>query len=265
MDALAIDGGHGRATVYLQGAHVTSWLPTGGEEMLFVSDAARFEVGEPIRGGVPVAFPQFAELGPLPMHGFAHTLPWEWTALGDAGVRLTLRDSDATRAMWPHRFVAELAVVMGPGSLTLRFTVNNVGAAALRWAGTLHTFVALDAARTLIRGLGPGRYVDRGRGSRPSEDTEAVLRIPGHTDRAYLDAGPEVEVDDGRRRLLIGKAGFRDTVVWNPGPETSPRFSDLRADDYRRFVCIEAAEVRPVTVAGGAEWRGSQTLQISSP
>lgn len=265
LAAVEIECGHGRATVYLQGGHVTSWVPAGGAEALFVSDAARFEVGGSIRGGVPIAFPQFAELGPLPMHGFAHTCPWEWTPRADAAVRLTLRESDATRAMWPHRFVAELDVTLGPRSLMLEFTVRNVDAGALRWAGTLHTFVALDAAETRIRGLGPGRYVDRGHGSRPAEDTERVLRIPGHTDRAYLDAGPEVEVDDGRRRLVIGKTGFRDTVVWNPGPETSPRFPDLRPDDHWRFVCIEAAEMRPVTVPAGGEWRGSQTLRISSP
>jgi glucose-6-phosphate 1-epimerase len=265
MDTVEIDGPDGTATVYLQGGHVTSWVPAGGADVLFVSAAARFAVGEAIRGGVPVAFPQFAELGPLPMHGFAHTLPWEWTGLADPAVRLTLRDSDATRAMWPHRFVAELDVSLAPNALTLGFTVSNHGAGALRWAGTLHTFVALDAPRTRIRGLGPGRYVDRGRGSRPAMDGEAVLRIPGHTDRAYLDAGPEVEVEDGHRRLEIGKTGFRDTVVWNPGPETSPRFPGLRPDDHRRFVCIEAAEVRPVTVPAGGEWRGSQILRVASP
>ncbi|MGZ8272586.1 MAG: D-hexose-6-phosphate mutarotase [Burkholderiaceae bacterium] len=264
MATIEIDCEHGRATVYLQGAHVTSWVPAGGDEALFVSDVARFAVGESIRGGVPVAFPQFAELGPLPMHGFAHTLPWQWTVLADAAVRLTLRDSDATRAMWPHRFAAELDVELAPRALRLGFAVRNLGSRELRWAGTLHTFVALDAPETRIRGLGPGRYVDRGHGSRSAEDVQRSLRIPGHTDRAYLDAGPEVDVDDGRRRLVIGKTGFRDTVVWNPGRETSPRFSDLQPDDHRRFVCIEAAEVRPVTVPAGGEWRGSQTLLISS-
>lgn len=265
MAAIDIECEHGRATVYLQGGHVTSWIPAGGREALFVSDAARFALGEPIRGGVPIAFPQFAELGPLPMHGFANTLQWEWTALADTGVRLTLRDSDATRVLWPHRFVVELDVTLAPDLLALGFTVRNAGADALRWAGTLHTFVALDASHTGIRGLGPGRYVDRGRGSRHAEDLQSVLRIPGHTDRAYLDAGPEVGVDDGQRSLAIGKTGFRDTVVWNPGPETSPRFSDLAPDDHRHFVCIEAAEVRPVTVAAGEAWRGSQTLRICAP
>jgi glucose-6-phosphate 1-epimerase len=240
-------------------------VPAGATEVLFVSEAARFAPGESIRGGVPVAFPQFAELGPLPMHGFAHTRPWDCTRRSDDGAMLTLRDDAATRAVWPHRFVAELDVQLGAGTLTLGFSVRNVGSAALQWAGTLHTFVALDARRARLTGLGPGRFVDRGNGSRPSEDRAAILQIPGHTDRAYLDAGPAVDVADGRRALTIRKAGFRDTVVWNPGPETSARFPDLRPDDHAAFVCIEAAEVRPVTVAPGDVWRGRQELQVRQP
>jgi glucose-6-phosphate 1-epimerase len=260
--AIALDGAHGRATIYVQGAHVTSWIPAGGAERLFVSRAARFAPGDPIRGGVPVCFPQFAELGTLPMHGFAQVLRWEWRASGDAAVELTLRDTADTRALWPHRYTARLLVALEPATLRLEFRVRNDDDAPLQWSGTLHTFVALDARHAVLRGLGPAPYVDRGHGSRPADDPGDSLGIPGHVDRAYLDAGAEVRVDDGRRRLVIGKAGFRDTVVWNPGPETSARFPDLEADDHQRFVCIEAAEVRRVEVAAGAEWRGRQVLRV---
>lgn len=260
---LAIDCAHGRATIYLQGAHVTSWIPTGGAEVLFVSEAARFAPQAAIRGGVPIAFPQFAELGPLPMHGFAHVARWEWSGGGEASARLTLRDSDRTRALWPHRFVARLSVALRPGTLALRLAVFNPGTAPLAWSGTLHTFLALDAPQVRIRGLGPGPFVDRGRGSRPADDPAPELRIPGHTDRVYLDAGPRVAVDDGRRRLVVAKRGFRDTVVWNPGPETSARFADLRPDEHTAFVCVEAAEVRPVSVPPGATWQGGQTLRLA--
>lgn len=264
LPVLRIDSDVGEATVYLQGAHLTSWVPRGEREMLFVGTAARFGPGESIRGGVPIAFPQFAELGPLPMHGFAHTMPWTWSGSTDRSAGLTLVDTAATRALWPHRFVAQFAVVLGPGTLTLAFSVGNTGRASFEWAGTLHTFVALEAARAELRGLGPARYVDRAHGGRIGEDREPVLRIAGHTDRAYLDAGPQVQAADGRRRLVIGKTGFRDTVVWNPGPETTPRFPDLGPDDHGRFVCIEAAEVRPVEVAPGTTWHGTQVLRTAS-
>src|SRR5262245_32434766 len=47
------------AEMYLHGAHVTSWKPTGTEEVFFVSRQSRWEHGRAIRGGVPVCFPWF--------------------------------------------------------------------------------------------------------------------------------------------------------------------------------------------------------------
>ena len=262
MATVEIECAFGTATVYLHGAHVTSWVPAGGEEMLFVSERAGFAAGESIRGGVPVCFPQFAELGRLPMHGFAHIVPWEWVTASDSAATLALVDSEWTRALWPHRFRALLTVSVDKDTLQLAFTVCNEGTMPLQWAGTLHTFLALDVSRTHIHGLGPAWFVDRGHGSRLTEDPDTELRIPRHTDRAYLDAGPQVEVDDGRRHLLVSKDGFRDTVVWNPGPETTARFPDLAPDDHLRFACIEAAEVRQVQVPPGGDWQGRQTLRI---
>jgi len=265
LATVEIDGEFGAATIVLQGAHVISWVPRGHKEMLFVSRAARFGPGSSIRGGVPICFPQFAELGPLPKHGFAHVLPWQWSGDGDGAACFALRDSDATRALWPHRFAATLSVELGPSSLHLVFCVRNNDDAPWQWSGTLHTYLALDARNPALHGLGPAWFVDRGHNSRFTEDPDPVLRIPGHTDRVYLDAGPEVQVSDGRRGLIVGKTGFRDTVVWNPGPETVARFPDLEPQDHARFVCIEAAEVRPVTVAPGESWTGTQTLRRLGP
>jgi glucose-6-phosphate 1-epimerase len=87
----------GQAEIYLYGAHLTSWTPAGGGEALFLSRAAKYEPGVPIRGGVPVIFPQFAELGPLPKHGFARVHSWRWTdSPGEAATatRATLELTD---------------------------------------------------------------------------------------------------------------------------------------------------------------------------
>jgi glucose-6-phosphate 1-epimerase len=86
------------------GATVTSWKTGAGQEVLFVSSAADLSGARPIRGGIPVAFPQFGAQGPLPMHGFARTAVWETVAVEDGAVEMALRDDEATRALWPHAF-----------------------------------------------------------------------------------------------------------------------------------------------------------------
>ena len=44
------------AQVFLQGAHVAAFQPAGAQPVLFMSPRSHFEIGKPIRGGVPVVF-----------------------------------------------------------------------------------------------------------------------------------------------------------------------------------------------------------------
>src|SRR5205823_1519128 len=93
----------------------TSWIPSGGTERLFLSTRSEFSSGRAIRGGVPVIFPQFASEGPLPKHGFARNLPWQFVSCTPHGsdraaATLRLDASAATKAIWPHAFQAELTV-----------------------------------------------------------------------------------------------------------------------------------------------------------
>jgi glucose-6-phosphate 1-epimerase len=51
------------AIVTGHGAHVVSWIPCGDDERLFLSPKSALDRHSPIRGGVPVVFPQFATYG----------------------------------------------------------------------------------------------------------------------------------------------------------------------------------------------------------
>jgi len=43
-----------KAELYLQGAHLTHWQPTGQEPVLFLSECSFFIPGKAIRGGIPI-------------------------------------------------------------------------------------------------------------------------------------------------------------------------------------------------------------------
>jgi len=67
------------AEIYLHGAQVTSWKPAGAEEVIFLSEHARWEDGHAIRGGIPICFPWFrakADDPNAPAHGFVRTKAW---------------------------------------------------------------------------------------------------------------------------------------------------------------------------------------------
>lgn len=260
-----------RAGVYLQGAHVARWTDAAGGDLLFVSERSAFAAGTPIRGGIPVVFPQFADQGPLPKHGFARTARWERVDAGTAPdgaafALLRLGDDRATRALWPHPFLAELRVAVGAVTLEVALRVANTGDGTMAFTCALHTYLRVgDVRRTAVEGLAGVRYLDKVEaGAERTEERETVT-IGGETDRVYLAAPDRLRIHDGEsgRTVVVEKRGFRDAVVWNPWEELARGLPDLGDDEYLRMLCVEPANAaEPVRLAPGEEWTGTQRLRV---
>ena len=250
------------ASVALHGGHVVSWRTAAGVERLFLSDRATTAGGAAIRGGIPVCFPQFAGLGPLPKHGFARTA--RWSQLGASTFALDVA-ADAWPG-WPHRAALILDVLLGPGTLTTLLRVFNHGEVALSFTGALHTYLACrDVTAVTVHGLEgreihPGGHVD---GAIGFGDGSADV------DLAVLAAAGPVRVDglglDPGRPLSCAQTGFPDVVVWNVGARLGAAMGDLGKGQWRDYVCVEAAVVAdPIVVAPGSSWTGSQTLSVGA-
>jgi glucose-6-phosphate 1-epimerase len=250
------------AMLAIQGAHLFSWRPAPDDEVMFVSALAQRRAGVAIRGGVPVIFPQFADLGPLPKHGFARTIDWAVVDRGPSSVTLRLDDTATTRALWPHAFSIELSAALDD-RLSIALAVRNRGDAPFEFTAALHTYFRVgDIATTRIGGLDGLRYRDKVTG-RDGLERSPELGFAGETDRVYLDAPSRLELRDPTlgRVTTIETRGFGDAVVWNPWIERSRDFKDLAPDDYRRFVCIEPAVIgRPVTLAPDEQWLGEMEV-----
>jgi len=262
----AADGA--RAEIYLHGAHVASWVPAGAsEDRLFLSATSRFGEGEAIRGGVPVCFPQFADQGALAPHGFVRTTAWtlvraERQPTGAAQATLRIAGTPAMRALWPHAFTLALTVTVGGNALALELAAANDGPAPFAFTGALHTYLRVaDTRRTHVRGLAGVRYRDKV--LRHDDDVEAapLLAVDRHLDRVYRAVPEVVTVEEPERTTEVRATGFRDTVVWNPGPERGATMDDLEPGGCARMLCVEAAVASaPAIVAPGATWRGTQSL-----
>ena len=67
------------AVISIYAGHVLSYQPKGQADVLWVSDQAIYEVGGPIRGGIPIIWPWF---GAHPtdsskyIHGFVRRMMW---------------------------------------------------------------------------------------------------------------------------------------------------------------------------------------------
>ncbi len=254
------------AEIYCNGAHVTSWR-SSGEEMLFLSERSRFSAGQPIRGGIPLVFPQFGP-GELPQHGFARNSLWrvvsEGTgAAGAIEIVLELDDSRYTRAMWDHAFRAELGILLTE-ELGIELRVTNRDNEAFEFTAALHTYFAVsNIASAYIYGLRNLDYLDSLQERRRCRETVQKVSFDGEVDRIYLSTPDELSVvDEGSGRgVSIHKSGFPDAVVWNPWIEKARRMQDFGDEEYRRMVCVEAGAIAsPVRLEKGRTWKGSQTL-----
>jgi glucose-6-phosphate 1-epimerase len=252
------------------GAHVTSWKPASGEERLFLSSRSAFTPNAAIRGGVPIIFPQFATMGPLPKHGFARVREWELlragrTRKGQGEAQLRLTANGGTRARWNHAFQATFVVTVGGMSLSLALSVLNEDAAPFEFTAALHTYLLIDDVREAsVRGLQGVCYRDAAAGNAQGRQEEEELEAGpggGELDRIYFDVRAPLEVRDALRRTRVAMTGFTDVVVWNPGEERAAALTDLEPGGWLRMLCVEAAAIgTPVRLEPGERWTGQQTL-----
>jgi glucose-6-phosphate 1-epimerase len=265
VELTAPDGAFAR--VYLDGAHVTSWIPAGSNvDRLFVSREAQYGPGCSIRGGIPVCFPQFGPFGPIGHHGFARLSRWSVVRQEavDGGARLVLRltDSEHSRDLWPFAFRADLSVHVAASTLTVQLTVTNTDLQPISFTAALHPYFAVENAyATQVCGLSGLRYRDGLRDGNEFDEAGDVLPIDGHIDRVYYATPDVIELREPDRTLRIEKRGFPDTVVWNPGAEGTRTRADFADGDEVHLVCVEAAVVRPpVLLASGEQWVGTQLM-----
>ena len=165
------NGGLSRAVVstpeshgelFLQGAHVSAWYPTGHQRVLWLSQKSNFEKGKAIRGGVPICFPWFgpnANDSAAPAHGTARLVDWQVIATElkkDGAIEISLK----TR-MDP--FVLSYRVEFGRVlKMTLNTELPTNATSRQVFEDALHTYFAVSEIRSVsIAGLEDTAFIDK--------------------------------------------------------------------------------------------------------
>ena len=142
------------------GGRLMSW-DLDGEPVISWPDPANWGRPAGIRGGNPLLFPflgrhrvggkiglwQDAQgvVREVPMHGFARDLPFSAELSADGtGIRMTLSDSDATRAGYPFGFRFEAAYrLLDAATLEVEFVTTNTGDTRLPYYAGHHFYFFL--------------------------------------------------------------------------------------------------------------------------
>lgn len=270
---ITVSNKYADADICLYGAHITSFRPRNTMDVLWMSPESFFEVGKPIRGGIPVCFPWF---GPhktdpeKPQHGFARLMYWDVleTAVkpnGETLIRLQLCSSEETKAYWPYDFCAEITITVGL-TLTVSLNVTNKSTEVFKYGCALHSYYHLSAIENLsIEGLEGTTYYNQLTCEKGIQQ-EHYLHIQGAFTRHYLDTETPVVIADPvfRRRIKVDKTGSKVTTVWNPGEEASAQIVDLDDESYETFVCVEATNAFDfeIQLAPGESYETSAIISL---
>ena len=271
LSRFVVTNGLAEAHVYLLGAQVTHFQPIGHEPLLWLSPISSFQIGNAIRGGVPICWPWF---GPhptkpeLPAHGLARTR--EWRALdvaqlsdGRTRLRLALSDDPSTLSVWPHRFALTLTATIG-ASLEVELTTTNTGDEPFSYTDALHTYLRVgNVRRASVTGIEGQPFVHSTRKYRGVQ-AGPISFDGGEVNNIYGPSRTPVSVHDPsmKRRIDVVKRGSEATVVWNPGEAGAASMKDVGAHGSE-FLCVEAgtcADAR-VTLLPGTSHVTTQVIQ----
>jgi glucose-6-phosphate 1-epimerase len=265
----------GTAEVYFQGAHVTGWHPAAAAEpVVWMSGSSYYELGKPLRGGVPICFPWFgphASDAKAPAHGFGRLRDWNLIEASEASdgtvtLALELASEKALTPLWPHAFRAVHRITIG-ATLTMALEVTNPGAEAFTFEEALHTYFAVrDVRNVTITGLEQTDYLDKVAGFERKNQGGDPIRFTGETDRVYLNTTATCVIHDpgARRRIAIRKTGSEATVVWNPWIAKARAMPDFGDDEWPKMVCVETCNVNvhARTLAPGASHTMTAIVEV---
>lgn len=255
LEALEVHHPLFEATVVLQGAHLTRFIPKNESDWLWLSPTARFEPGQAIRGGIPVCWPWFGDparnapevrkrVKTSSPHGFARTALWKLEDVRENAheveISLSLYANDDFADLWNGHALALITFSFSVRGCQLALTTTNLSSDPLAFSQALHTYLpTTDITRSRVLGLGFSNYIDTLKDWEYCTQDGPVY-FDGETDRIYESGEPLTIATPGASRKLTA-VGSDSTVVWNPGPDKAIALSDFPDAAWQTILCVETA------------------------
>jgi len=239
------------ASICLQGAHLLSWVPAGGNDVIWMSSQARPQPAKSLRGGIPVCWPWFGaheKNADYPAHGFARTVMWQLqnvNVLAEGKTQITLKlDMQAMdehiQTMWPYDCELEYIITLSE-TLKLELMTKNKSSENIQITQALHSYFNIgDIVKTQLHGLDGLEYLDKPDGFKRKKQ-QGVVSISEEVDRIYLQTQDDILITAPNKNIRLAAQGSRSTVVWNPWQEMAEKMADLGENGYLKMLCVETA------------------------
>lgn len=242
-----------QALISLFGGQVLSYKPAcEHQDLLFLSDKAIYNQEKAIRGGIPICWPWF---GPDTeglsnrSHGFARNSFWAVASTDvseDSATKITLKpvQSPETTEIWPHQFDLILEITI-TNTLDLNLVTRNKGDKPFFITQALHAYFQIgNINHVQVLGLEDTDYLDKLDSAQQKKQTGAVT-IAEEVDRIYTGPQSPLIIEDPiiNRNIQVSFTGGNTAIIWNPWKIKSSQMTDLDANDYNHFLCVETGNV----------------------
>lgn len=234
------------AKIFLQGAQLTQFTPSGKNPLIWVSNEEDYQEGKSIRGGIPICWPWFG-VNPnpdWPIHGVARTSLWRAGEVSEQDdeirVSLTLPMTQVDETYWPYKSTLKVEFIL-TSKLEVRLTTTNLSEQTITFSQALHTYFPTSAITdTKVDGLQGAQYIEFGEG--PFEQNE-LIGFARETDMVYTQAESTQRIITPEGIIEVGRENSSSCVLWNPWIDKSKRLSNFADDEYHTMLCLEAANV----------------------
>jgi len=244
------------ATISLNGGQILSWHPKKEKEpVLWVSNAATYKFGKPIRGGIPICWPWFGphpDNATLPNHGVARICPWILSSIrihddSIVDIQLTLTNLDNFKHKHLFKWLDLVKLTVNyriSDTLEISLTTkNNHDSCEITLTEGLHTYFNVGHIKKIqIDGLSGCEYVDLVKDNKRGLQKEP-LTFEKEIGRVYINTDSTCIITDDifNRQIIVEKKGSFSTVVWNPWINSAANLPDMGPESWQNMVCLESA------------------------
>lgn len=247
-DFVTLKNKHGEIKVSLIGANVFSYIPTGGEEVLFSVKNPDFTMKDFLHAGIPVVWPWFnmnGEAGST-IHAFARQMRWsvkEKTSTDNVSrLVLELNSNTDSLRLWPYKFNLLYTIELGQ-SLTVSLRTKNTDEIPIYVTEGFHSYFQVsDVNKVVLRGL-DGVHNDAVGCGLFNKVFEGDLKFHAGEGRVFFPGrGEYVLFDEGKNRAItLAARGHRKLILWSIRPKSST--GQFAPDDWKHFVCLEPSTI----------------------
>lgn len=271
LNAIRIEHPLFNSTLLLQGAQLIEFSPSKNQfnNLLWLSDSAKYQHGQSVRGGIPICWPWFGNLDKNPnaiqqqvpnpdlaqAHGFARNLDWKIHSIQEVchfvQVELVLEANAETKKLWPFDFNL-IARFTFSETLEVELITTNLDQQEMIISQALHTYLpTADITKTYIHTPRSAFYIDAMDNWKEKQQVGRI-NFNQETDRLYFFGDLtnkeqqnhyQLRVESPNQQLLLNNEQSNSAVIWNPWIDKSLRLSQFQMDDYKTMFCIETANV----------------------